>query len=332
MKKAIYFILAFAVLFFMTSCSSDNGSTTFSSPYIGGDNGLLLEFQQNNPPDEIYDNGLRPFNIVLKIKNDGEFKVTKNAILIKATGFSPSDFGSTSSALTVTSLDTDLEPKSKSQDGTVRPGGETYVTLPKTGSLAYKNTVSGTGELRLPLGVDVCYLYMTKATTLMCVTEDLLRPSSDDVCEVNAEKQVFTSASPIKISKVIESATKDKIRFEFEITFNGKGRLIKPNAKSFSQANCDASEYDFDKIDTVYVQVDPDNQWGTVRCTSLRNGKTGEVKLFDSNGVKKAIVNCEIPITSSLKGNYIKPLDIEIYYQYKERLNKEIVIKHVETG
>ncbi len=328
MKKAIYFILAFAVLFFMTSCSSDNGSTTFSSPYIGGDNGLKIEFMPNNPPDEIYDNGNRPFNIVLKVKNDGEFKVAKNNIIIKATGFSPSDFGSTASALTVNSLDTDLEPKSKSQDGTVRPGGETYVTLPRTGNLAYKSSISGSGELKLPIGVDVCYLYKSSATTLLCVTENLLRPSSNDVCEVNAEKQVFASSSPVKVSKVTESATKDKIRVEFEITFNGKGTLIRPNNDRFSSSNCDAADIDFDKVDYVYVKVDPENQWGTIRCNPL-NGKSGFVKLYDKT---TALVTCEIPISYTLKGNYVKPLNIDVYYQYKEQLIKEVAIKHVETG
>jgi len=266
------------------------------------------------------------------LKNDGEFKVSKNAILIRATGFSPRDFGTTSQALTVNSLDTDLEPKAKSQDGTVRPGGETLVYLPRNGNLAYKDNVAGTGQLSLPVSVDLCYLYKTTATTLLCVTPDLLRPSSDDVCEVNAEKQVYSSGSPVKVSKILESATKDKIRFDIQITFNGRGRLIKPNNNMFLSDNCDASEYDFDKIDTVYVEVDPDGQWGSVRCTSFSNLNKGYVKLFDSNGIKKGIVSCEIPISNLDKGNYVKPLDIDLYYQYREKLNKEIVIKHVETG
>ena len=333
MKKLIYFISLMIILLFVTGCGSGPESASFSSPYVGGDNGLIAEFQDNNPPDEIYDNNLKPFKLVLKLKNDGEFKVSKNSILIQAVGFSPNDFGiKNPSALKVNSLDIDLEPKAKSQDGTVRPGGETLVPLPKNGNLAYEGNVAGTGELKLPFGVDICYLYKTKSTSLLCVTPNLLRPSDDDVCEVNAEKQVYSSGSPIKVSKLIESATTDKIRFEFEITFNGRGRLIKPNGENFNSQNCDATEYDFDKIDMVWVEVDPKGEWGhsTVKCSSLSNNNIGYVKLFESNGVKKAIVNCEIPITN--KGNYVKPLDIDIYYQYKERLNKEITIKHIETG
>ena len=315
----------------MTGCNSNSNVTSFSSPYVGGDNGLIAEFQENHPPDEIYDNALKPFNIVLRLKNDGEFKVSKDSILIRATGFSPGDFSTTSQALTVNSLDTDLEPKAKSQDGTVRPGGQTLVSLPKNGDLAYKGNVAGTGQLSLPVSVDLCYLYKTTATTLLCVTPDLLRQSSDDVCEVNAEKQVYSSGSPVKVSKVIESSIKDKIRLDIQITFNGRGRLIKPNGNKFSSDNCDASEYD-PEIDTVYVKVDPDRQWGSVSCTSFSNSNEGYVTLFDSNGIKKGFVSCEIAINNLDKGNYVKPLNIDIYYQYKEKLNKEIAIKHLENG
>ncbi|MDN5327679.1 MAG: hypothetical protein PWP03_317 [Candidatus Woesearchaeota archaeon] len=335
MKRLIYLISLIVVMLFITSCTSNTSTTNFSSPYVGGDNGLIAEFQENSPPDEIYDNGLKPFNIVLRLKNDGEFKIARNSILIKATGFSPKDFGTTESALTITSLDTDLDPKQKSSDGTIKQGGETIVSLPKSGSLAYKNSISGTGELKLPMSVDLCYLYKTRSTSLLCVTPDLLRASSDDVCEVNGEKQVFSSGSPLKVTKLSESATKDKLRIEFEITFNGKGRLIKPNGKSFNSLNCGASEYDFDTVDTVYVVVDPDHQWGSmIRCKGLSSSSynSGYVRLFDSNGAKKTVINCEIPISSINKGNYVKPIDIDIYYQYKERLNKEITIKHIETG
>src|SRR3990167_5149663 len=82
MRKEVFaLVLAFALL--LAGCkggSGDSGTSSSSTPYIGGTEALRIGFQEGAPPTETVDNPYAPvtgelskFDVSLKLENVGEY-------------------------------------------------------------------------------------------------------------------------------------------------------------------------------------------------------------------------------------------------------------------
>lgn len=326
-----YVIPIFILILFLASCTGvTQKETSGGVTFIGGINGLVFSFIEESPPDIVYDNGQHTFSIGVKVKNNGEFDVPPNSLRIKVKGINPLDF----SLNTVTKTNNEvIFGKKKYPDGSIVPGYEIPIVFE---NLKYTKQVLG--DMPFPIIVEGCYLYRTVGIARICITDNLLKKEEKDVCTVRGEKEVANSGAPIQITWLREDpAGQNQLQVQFKIEHVGKGYIFAPECSSsscrFKGENCDKDEISSKVKNRVYVIVDQEGQWSRVSCIGL-NGKQGYVDLFEdeNTGNEFAMITCKLTLSNNEKGNYLKPLSISVYYQYRDEISKEIMVRHIETG
>src|SRR3989338_1424408 len=207
MKKYIFAISV--LLIFLAGCAGKEPKTTpQKEPFIGGTIGLLISFSEDAPPKEVYDLGGFPFDVDVKLVNDGERFVAKEDCEVKLSGIEPGEFGKTASDMKK-NPDADLAEKKKDAEGGVIKGAESHVTF---SNLNYAGALSCNTPFNIR--ADVCYKYRTTANAKLCVKENLLDAANKDVCLVNEDKKTFNSGAPVQVSEFRESAIgSDKVSF-----------------------------------------------------------------------------------------------------------------------
>lgn len=317
----IAFILA--LLVFASGCGENTenpaGGSTTTKRFIGGTDGLVLEFLDGAPPAETYDGGNNNFGIAVKVENKGESAVTTQQAKLKLTGFLPSDFGVTAQDMEEV-LTTDLNGMDVDPQGNTLVGGTDVVSFGDT--FDHDGVLSGNTPYSVQ--ASICYQYTTKASATLCVEEDLLDPDSKGaVCE--AENSAITpdvSGGPVQLEETMTESVIGQNRISFTFTVKKateEGELFSPN----SGACVEESQYE----DTVYVVVNT-GMAGELSCTGLsgQNGQgtdSGSVKLF--SGSRQII--CQQELTDL--GDYTKEANIDITYDYRQYASTEILVRHI---
>src|SRR3989338_6679680 len=98
MNKRYGIIVLLSALVLVLSACNQSGAATGGAPrtpFIGGTSGILIDFERDSPPPEVTDDESFGFTAIVRLKNDGEFKVPKDNIKVNLVGFDPADFGQT---------------------------------------------------------------------------------------------------------------------------------------------------------------------------------------------------------------------------------------------
>jgi len=306
MKRFIIFLF---ILLFSFGCTSQTQTTTATDPFIGGTTGLKLDFVEAAPPEEAYDKGTYPFDVAVLLENVGEYSVTKDNVLVKISGFDPTDFGK-SQEFMQKHPDDDLQKTYKNSEGRVIEGMTTSVEF---NGFTYNQNL--TGNTPFPIRASVCYSYGTTANAILCYREDILDIANDEnaICEINDEKTVYNSGAPVQIENFKETARgTNKIGFNFDIKHKGSGDI-------FEKASvCDDSDRKFE--DVVYVTVD--TGLPGLSCSSLDSGTEGSMKLYGGHKT----ISCTQEVSNPT--DFEKPVTITVEYDYEEDKTTEIIIKH----
>ena len=306
-KKIILTMCVISFLLFSVSgCKKGESSLSQSDPFIGGTTGLLLSFAENAPPEEVFDSGEYPFDIEVKLKNDGEYDIQREKCRVKIKGVKPSDFGLMDGDF-VKYPEEDLLGKKKDAQGTVIEGITTYVTFSN-----FNFQGRSAGNSNYPIYADVCYKYGTKSMSQLCIKQDLVK---DDgvVCTVTEKKSTFNSGAPVQITEFEESArAKDKIAFTFKVMHKGNGDIY---GKDTDCTNVRANE------NKVWVEVDTGID-GT-ECTGLSEGTatSGYVILYAG----ERVIRCTQPASTEI--DYVKPVNINLVYDYSDDISTSIIVK-----
>ena len=306
-KKIIAVFLLVSVLF-LVGCKQETQGTSQINPFIGGTNGLLISFQKDAPPAEVFDSKNFPFDVEVKLKNDGEIDVKKEDVVVKIKGVSPGDFGLTDSNFVKSSTE-DIAGTKKDAQGTVIDGLTTYVTF---SNFIYQGKVAG--NTQFPIWAEVCYKYGTIAQSELCVKENLLS-SDDKICKVTEKKKIFNSGAPVQIIEFEESARgKDKLAFTFTIQHKVKGDVYRQGTK------CDQNRVNENK---VWINVDTGIP-GT-ECAGLSEGTatSGYVVLYEG----ERVIRCSQPISTT--SDYVKQVRIDLTYDYLDDISTNIIVKPV---
>jgi hypothetical protein len=312
MKKYNIIITICIVSFLLLSivgCKEEEGGISQKDPFIGGTTGLLLSFVKSAPPEEVFDSGDFPFDIEVKLENDGEYDIAREKCRVKIRGIKPSDFGLSESDFVKYPEDS-LDGKKKDAQGTIIDGTTTYVTF--TG-FNYLGNVAG--NTNYPIYANVCYKYGTKTMSQLCVKENLLKEDSD-VCKVTEKKQAFNSGGPVQISEFEESARgTDRITFTFKVVHKGNGNIFGRDT------NCDQSRANENK-----VWVDVNTGIAGAECTGLSGGTatSGYVTLYEG----ERGVRCTQPVSTNV--DYVKPVNINLEYDYSDDISTTIIVKPVD--
>jgi len=307
MDKKILSAFFIISLLSLVGCATDTGKTTTTTPFVGGSNGLEINFIVGEPPEEALDEGQFPFIVTVSVENKGEWDVAKEDATISLRGFRPADFNNPERSK---NPDEDLAKTYIDIDGNVIPGTFTHVSFDGfnyMGSLQASNI--------FPILADVCYGYGTRSQLDICYLDDLTE--ANEVCEVKGPKPIYSSSAPVSVENLKEEiAGSDKVSFSFDIVHRGAGLL------SVLDSSCNDADELANK-NKVWVEVDTDLP-GLI-CSGLIDGTdtTGYATLYSG----KRHIRCTQDVPGD--GDYIKKASVILKYDYKETIRTEILIKHV---
>ena len=308
---AIIPVLILALIF--TGCEPTGDTTPRRlTDYVGGVSGLAIEFEEDAPPEEVFDNNEEDFFVAINIKNEGEYTIGSGDMIASLSGINKNDF-SISSLHKKSNFD--LERKYEDREG----GTDTI----DFGKAKYKVDLSS--DFSTKIITDVCYKYRTVAATALCLKKDSRQHKTADACLINNENPLFeNSAAPIQITEVKESSSgANRIKIGFTVENKKDGSFYKPNA--FSN-KCIPDEAKNDK-DYVYIEVtDPAGRLN-FKCSALGGGNKGEVKLFDG----KKQISCTLDTNGLQDTAYEQLVDIKVDYFYRGAVSQEITIKNAEV-
>ena len=308
--RKILFILALSIL--LIGCKPTEEAVDLTSPFLGGNQGVQAEFVEFR--SEVFDNGIDPFDVVIKLENKGEYLIPKENIRVKISGINPTEFDKAEAAL-ISGAPDDLLENKKLATGEVLPSPPVFVEFL---GLNYLPAIAG-ATVSFPLRAEYCYNYGTRALSKICIRRNLLSPRAGGICEITGPKPLFNSGGPIQITGFQESTrAQDKVGFSFDLVNSGSGQLFEFN--SICSRETRATE------NKVWVKVNT-NIPG-LRCTGLEptaTGAEGFVTLF--GGTKK--VSCTQPITTTTDFEQI--VSIETLYDYEQYIDTQLLVKSAGT-
>ncbi|TAL53692.1 MAG: hypothetical protein EPN86_04280 [Nanoarchaeota archaeon] len=313
MKRVILALVILSII--AAGCGNQKQGT--SATFIGGDKGVTLSFVEGSPPDEAFDAGQRPFDVVVQLNNVGEYDVSQNHVLVKVSGLSPNDFGVLSQDLVKRAS----EPLTKTQKD---PNGDTIlagsISTVEFTNLRYLPVLSG--PTTFPVRVDVCYKYGTISESTLCIKENPLDERQQSVCKVNEAKTVENSGAPVKVTGLREFAKgRDQVGFTFTIEKTGTGDLFRP------ESDCNANTDSIVDENKVFVSVD--TRLSDLKCTGLQGGSdtSGYAVLYSGSGGLSRAITCTQGLPPRVTA-FPQLVRITLEYDYKDFISKPIVIKH----
>lgn len=309
-KKAVIIGI---ILLMIIGCSKSQEGTevTIDNPFIGGTDGITINFE--NMREDVRDQGIDPFDIIIKLENLGERDVESNLATVKLSGINPTEFGTTQGTLTKNSPE-DILAKEKTQTGEITPGPPTYIEF--TG-LNYKQKITGT-QITFPIKADICYNYVTEAVGKLCIRKNIIQPEENGICEVIGDKTLYSSSAPVQITNLKENArTKNKIGFTFEVMNAGTGRVYETGKK------CERT----DRQDENKVYVKVKTNLAGLNCVGLESSETGSTAGTITLYGGSKVISCtqETP-----ENDFEQVISISTTYDYETSITDTIIVKSSE--
>ncbi|MDD5087112.1 MAG: hypothetical protein PHV16_05160 [Candidatus Nanoarchaeia archaeon] len=305
MKDYIKTILLLALFLFVVGCDGKEVSTK-TSPFIGGTTGLLLNFDTDAPPAEVYDAGDFPFDVVVKLKNEGEYSIKRENVEVRLSGIDPREFGKSESDF-IKRPDDDLDGTYKDSEGNRIEGTTTFVVF---SGLNHNEALIG--NTQYTVRADVCYNYATNANSMLCVKQGQT-DKEGDVCKIYEVKTVYNSGGPVQVTSFTETPRgSNKYNFNFKIEHKGNGGIYQKSS------NCEKTRANENKI---YVTVN--TGINGLSCTGLEGGATsGYVTLYGG----ERTITCTQEVETGT--NFERPVNIKIEYDYKDDISTSLLVKH----
>ncbi len=308
-KKLIILLL---FLFIFSACAKKE-ATPSTSPFIGGTEGVELLFYEGSPPKEVFDSGDFPFDVVVKLKNKGEWHIPKENIFVMIDGMRPEEFSKTLADLKK-QPEEDIEARRKDTRGNILESNPVFVEFKDFNHIS---PIVGVSQ-PFPFRSRACYSYGTTANSLLCVRKNLMSPK-DGICTLDEQKKLFNSGGPVQFSELTESRrAANKIGFTFKVSHAAAGDLFKPNNE------CNLNDRStFDKI-----SLKVDTGMTGLACSGLtQQSDTAREGIIGLYGGEK-IVSCTQEIDSL--SDYEFPVILEATYVYMDSITTEVVVKHSE--
>ncbi len=343
MNKKYYAIVLLVCLVLLVSACKRSGASTGSAPrtpFIGGTAGLTINFEKDSPPPEVTDDESFSFNAIVRLKNDGEFKVNKNDVRINLVGFDPADFGHSFDDTREKIPDDDLGSKKRDAEGNILEGTTTFATFPKGGRESFVPR-KFSGNTEFTFRADVCYAYKTEANTKLCILKDMINIRDDSICRPSGTgttgRATYSSSAPVQVTNFRQSVIgKDKISFTFDIVLSGNLDIFWSKDK-----RTPSSGFDQACPRDPRARREIENSVG-VEITEIPTDPifAGDLKCGldqDSNGVVKLItgrrtITCTVSLVQD-RLDLEKTVGINLFYNVLDNKETKVLIKHLaDTG
>ena len=326
-KRNIFLILVMSVMVLFASCSSDGGTRQSSygdiGTFNGGSNALTFEFLENAPPGIVRDQGLQPFQIIVRLKNEGEFDIGENESYVVLAGLKPADLN-----LTEDEMSKVIPPMNgfKKQGGNVIEGRTQQVTF---SNLKYTESVIS-GAIPIRIFANVCYPYETRAFTLLCINGDTTTnlDKSAEICELTSQRDYANSGAPVRIENVRQSPYgSSEILVQFDIVHTPTSDSAGLYERGSIDSDCNIDGNSPTGVEAIErrnkVSYSFSSGLDGVDCDGTGTGNN-TVILTDN----RYTVTCVQDTTGERE--YEKPATITLKYDYWDRIGTDITIEHVD--
>jgi hypothetical protein len=339
-KKYLSLILLCSILI-LSSCSERTGKSPITDVDIRtGKIGLKMEFIDNAPPEDVFEDGLFP--ISLRVKNNGAYSINvddedsqfesvslvlgfdKGHMDYRLNGGSKKvEVGGISSPLSINEL-VSFEIDGKSITNLV--GDEEFINFDMEAKL-----ISGQSETqKSTILATACYPYETILGTSICIDTDILQErKGEKACENQDLSFTTGQGAPVSITKIEtrmlpQDDEKLKPHFLIHVKNVGNGEIID---RSKTQLACSNERLTYRDFNTLVISATLSGV--QLKCGTQEIGPIA-VKLKD----KEDIIRCtheENGGISRSREAYIAPLRIELDYGYTHTISKGIIIEKVLT-
>ena len=334
MNKRYYVVALLVCLILLVSACKKSGAATGSAPrtpFLGGTAGITINFEKDSPPPEVTDDTSFAFNVIVRLKNDGEFKVDRNDMRVNLVGFDPNDFGKVFDDLKDAQPDDTLESRKRDAEGNIVEGTTTFVTFPKGGDNFVPRKFSGNTEFTFR--ADACYNYMTEANVKLCVLKDMINIRDNSICKPTSSRTVYSSSAPVQVSNFRETVVgKDKISFSFDIALSGNPDIFWSKDKRKPSSGFDAAcprdprarrEVE-NNVGVELLEIPQDPIVTDLKCGGLDNSFEGVVKMVNN----RRTITCTATLVSD-RLDLEKTMGIRITYNVLDNKETKVLIKHL---
>ena len=339
MSKKYYFVAMLVVMVLLASACKGSGAASGGAPrtpFLGGTAGLTINFEKDSPPPEVTDDSSFSFNAIVNLKNDGEFKITRDNVKINLVGFDPSDFSQAGfDVLKDNSPTDDLNAKRRDAEGNIVDGTTTFVTFPRSGDFVPRKFP---GNIEFTFRADVCYNYQTEANTKLCILKDMINIRDDSICKPTAvgtsSRPVYSSSGPVQVTNFRQSVIgKDKISFSFDVVLSGNVDIFwKKDTRTTPSSGFDAAcprdaraRRDVESnVDVEVTEIVSDPVVLNPKCGGLDSGNRGTIRLV--NG--RRTITCTADLATD-RLDLEKAMSIKLNYNVLDNKETRILIKHL---
>ena len=300
----------FSVLAIILVSGCIGGSQIASiSPVVQGDSGL--DFTIQNVPDYLQSGST--FSFILEIINYGGYSVPSERINVNLANTNFFEYSQDT-------LTNDIPLTKRTQD--LDRGGIDY--------LSFDNVLFSLPALAgdtTSLSLNTCYYYQTEGLVDICVSDD----SYGEICNAVGEKEVYSSAAPVKISEFsqlnslkVGSDIKSTIRFKINKMGSGTVSSKENNDFGCSSVDLDQSSVRINSIRIGNIEFNSEGQ-----TSNTVSQICGGSEIINFNDKDEATVTCNI-ITyqgwTSALGEFEERLVITLGYINNEIISKELSI------
>ncbi len=339
MNKKYYAIAILICLTLLVSaCAKRSGAATGSAPktpFLGGTAGLTINFEKDSPPPEVTDDESFGFNVIIKLKNDGEFSIPRDRVSLNLVGFDPNDFGRSFEDLRDVKPDDDLQAKRRDAEGNIVDGTTTFAQFPKGGGDFIPTKFPG--NTPFTFRADVCYNYETEAITKLCILRDMINIRDDSICRPTAVgttgRQIYSSSAPVQVVNFRQSVVgRDKISFTFDIVrsfgnvdlFWSKDKRVPSSFDEGCPKDPKARRVVENNVGVEITEIPTDPIFSNLKCGGLDAGTTGVVRLVDG----RRTITCTVELTTD-RLDLEKNVGIKLQYNVLDTKETQILVKHL---
>ncbi len=319
-KNFLVCLFVCSVILFLAGCGGGEGPK--GKAFLGGTSALELEFVEGNPPTEVTDSNTFPFNIIVLVKNEGEWDVSAEDVKkFWISGIDPAsfnDFDESKDRLNQDLTRTYLDP-----DGEKIQGGQSFESFTEEGLAVFTGQVGGNNIF--PVHANICYTYGAKGQGEVCIRENPLETTVESVCDITGTKKIDSSSSPIQFGNLQESPQgTNQIRFLFDVNHQGSGGIFDPD----SVEPCKEADVVIKNKVKVKIALESPGEL-VLNCAGFEDAADGEGvegKVTLING--KATVQCTVD-TSGVSSDFTKIVKLTAVYDYKDSTATTLLVKPV---